>query len=688
MIKTKAALFKNVAATETAASLKGKILLLILPFIIVGLVILTGVSYKFVDSVLQEEILKSSDERTVEVADNINSWLDARLLEVQTAATNPAARNATADPAAATKNNVYRLQLMQKLYPNVYDSVSWGYFDNSGVLWGQAESGAKPMTVGDKDWYKETMKGNKEAFMSSPVVSQATGKTIVNAIALIKDDSNKNSGMILAAIYVQALADKVEKLRIGEKGYSILVSQDGTYIYHPDKDSIMKKKISESDDKEISSLGTKMLAGESGIQRYTTKEGTNKIAFYQPIRTTGWSVATIADEAELFAPAARILKIMAGISVVMILIIMFGIVFVINKLMQPLQVMLASVREMAKGDFRDKPICVDTKDELGVLAEALRNMREEVHSLMSSVNETTQTLAAASEEMNATSEQSSQASAQVATSITEVAQGMGKQLEAVDGATHAIEELSSNIRAVSNKAEAVAAKSTEASDAAKGGGQELEKAIEQMQRIETSTAHSAQVVTTLGEKSKEIGQIVDTISGIAGQTNLLALNAAIEAARAGEQGRGFAVVAEEVRKLAENSQEAAQQIADLIAQIQTDTQNAVLSMQDGSQQVKTGTEAVVSTGDAFRRIIDFVQEVSGQVHGMSKAIGQMAASSQTIVSHVKSIDGLSKKAAEQSETVSAATEEQAASIQEISNASQSLAQMAEKLQNEIRKFQL
>jgi len=121
-------------------------------------------------------------------------------------------------------------------------------------------------------------------------------------------------------------------------------------------------------------------------------------------------------------------------------------------------------------------------------------------------------------------------------------------------------------------------------DRANDGGQTIELAIAQMGKIETTVNSSAQVVSKLGERSKEIGQIVATISGIAGQTNLLALNAAIEAARAGEQARGFTVVAEEVRKLAEQSQEATKKIAVLIGEIQGDTDNAVVAMNNGTRE--------------------------------------------------------------------------------------------------------
>ena len=669
-------------------SVKGKILLFVLPVVILGLVVLSGAAYRYMDTTIEEQLIVSAQRGSADVADYVESWLDARMLETQLTASNPALRNIQSDPAAANKNNEYRLQLMKQRYPDVYDSVSWGPFDGSGTLYGQTGAGFKVMQNKEKAWYKETMRGERASFMAPPVISQATGKTIVNSIALVKDDNGKNIGMVLAAIYVDAVARRVQELKLGERGYSLLVAQDGTYIVNPDDSVVMKKKISEENDTGMQELGKKMVSGDKGIYRFVLADGSPVIAFYNPIQNTGWGMATLAYEDEFFAPAKSALKMMAGISVVLILLISLVIATVVGRILRPLQIMMQEMQLIAAGDFRNRPARIQADDEIGELAAEIREMRDKVRTMICAVHDSTQTLAASAEEMNATTEQSAQASNQVANSITEVAGGTAQQLEAVQSTRQVTEELSEQIQAVSGRAGQASARGQEASEVAKQGGTKLKKVIDQIRQIEKSTQDSAAVVTSLGERSKEIGQIVDTISGIAEQTNLLALNAAIEAARAGEHGKGFAVVASEVRKLAESSQDAAQQITDLIKLIQTDTDLAVDRMRSGQQVVQVGAENILSTGEAFRSIVDIVEEVSGQVKGISQEISAMASGGRTIVEHVHTIGTLSKNAAEEAETVSAATEEQSASVQEIANASRSLARMAEELQTNIEKFQV
>jgi methyl-accepting chemotaxis protein len=208
-----------------------------------------------------------------------------------------------------------------------------------------------------------------------------------------------------------------------------------------------------------------------------------------------------------------------------------------------------------------------------------------------------------------------------------------------------------------------------------------------MLSVEEIVNDSAATVDKLGQSSQEIGQIVETISGIAEQTNLLALNAAIEAARAGEHGRGFAVVADEVRKLAEASQTAAQQITSLIAGIQKDTSDAVNSMKKGSTAVREGTSSVEQLRDAFQAIRNASNIVVESAQRMIGDLQTVAADASTIGEKSASISSKGRQVAEEMESVSAASEEQSASAGEIASASKALAELAQTLQNPLHKFQ-
>ena len=314
-------------------------------------------------------------------------------------------------------------------------------------------------------------------------------------------------------------------------------------------------------------------------------------------------------------------------------------------------------------------------------------MREALNKLMRQISDSTEQIAASSEELTASSMQSAQAATQVAQSVVDAANAVEEQQGATDSSTKSIEKISSSVERIRTEADKVAKDSADASQQAAAGNTEVDKSVQQIQDVEHTVIASADLVEKLGERSKEIGTIVDTIAGIAGQTNLLALNAAIEAARAGEAGRGFAVVAEEVRKLAEQSQTAAQQIAELIGGIQKDTAGAVDSMHQGRSAVAAGAQSVEGLREVFARIHDLVNGVSNQVEVMTKAIDVVTGDTENVTQNVMTIDRHGKKVGEEMQSVSAATEEQSASAEEIASASDALAKLAQEMQLSLRKFQ-
>lgn len=386
--------------------------------------------------------------------------------------------------------------------------------------------------------------------------------------------------------------------------------------------------------------------------------------------------------------AAKAIQLMIGISLLFLVILGLSGLYITRTITTPLNTMVSFCGELSAGDFREKPRLLARKDEIGQLADSLVSMRRALRDLLGNITDSAEQLAASSEELTASADQSAQAANQAAGAITVVATGAERQVHIADETSAVVQNMSANIQQIVANANEVAGQSAQAADKAIVGNESVDKAVSQMSNIEQTVISSAQVVAQLGERSKEIGQIVDTISGIAGQTNLLALNAAIEAARAGEQGRGFAVVAEEVRKLAEQSQDAAKQIATLIGDIQGDTNKAVTAMNDGTREVKLGAEVVNASGVAFQEITALVTRVSSQTKEISTAITQMASGSQQIVASVKQIDDLSKTVAGEAQTVSAATEEQSASMEEIASSSQSLSKLAMDLRAAVGKFQI
>ena len=345
---------------------------------------------------------------------------------------------------------------------------------------------------------------------------------------------------------------------------------------------------------------------------------------------------------------------------------------------------------LAEGDFSQEIArsSLEDRSEFGAVSRAVEKMKNNIKALLKNLMETSEHMAASSEELTASSEQSAQAANQVAGSVTEVAQGAENQMKATDQAGQIVKKISVSVDQVSQKSQQVASSANHTMQTATDGEGIIKRAVTEMKTIKEKTNATSMVISKLEDKSKEIGQIVETISGIASQTNLLALNAAIEAARAGEAGRGFAVVAEEVRKLAEQSETAAEQITALISEVQSSTREAVVFMDANQKEIISGVQAVDDAGSNFNNILGMVGDMTKQIDAITSSIDEVTRGTTHVVTAVQGIEQESHKTSEQTQTISAATEEQSASVEEIASASEHLAQMAADLQKEVQKFKL
>ena len=352
----------------------------------------------------------------------------------------------------------------------------------------------------------------------------------------------------------------------------------------------------------------------------------------------------------------------------------------------PLEQMMVACRRLRDGDFRNAERQINRMDEFGDMADMVDSMRQQLNKLMDHTSQSAEHIASASEQLTASSQQSAKASQSAAESVSQASGAVSSQQGGINDCSSAIGKVADSVGELQSEASRVAEHAKAASDQAIAGSTAIQQSVEQIRSVEATVGTSASIVDKLGARSQEIGQIVETISGIAEQTNLLALNAAIEAARAGEQGRGFSVVADEVRKLAEQSQEAAQQISTLIVGIQKDTASAVDSMKSGSEAVASGAQSVENLRETFDNIRSYVDEVSEQVNRMAAAIKNVASDANVISNHIQEIDAQGATVAGEMQNVSAISEEQSASAAEIASASDSLAELAQNLQNSLKKF--
>lgn len=358
---------------------------------------------------------------------------------------------------------------------------------------------------------------------------------------------------------------------------------------------------------------------------------------------------------------------------------------VTRVIVRPIQELLKQAQIVSEGDLTHT-VTLANRDEIGMLGAAFNKMAAGVRELVKDIAEKALRVATASEELSMAMNQAGRATEQVSRTVGDLAKGAEAQAVGMGKVSTKIHEMAESVKQVSQNAVSVEEFSTRSAVIADEGKITVEQARRQMDSIKDSARQTAEIVRDLGIKSQQIGQIVDAITSIADQTNLLALNAAIEAARAGEQGRGFAVVADEVRKLAEQSREAAGQISGLIGVIQSETTRVVASVDVEGKEVEVGAAAVQRAAEAFDAIGEAVAGIVHQIAEISSATYQMASMATEAVGLVEDVAGVVESTASGTEEAAAVTQQQNSVVAQVAASAGDLAQLAEDLNKAISQF--
>ncbi len=473
----------------------------------------------------------------------------------------------------------------------------------------------------NQDWYKIGVgKPANSITWSTPYFDEVAGVTMISAVSPFYDGSNKFSGVSTGDFSIAVLQNIVQSIKDEKTDLNaFLIDSDGTFLAYKDKNLVMKKKITEHEDKNFAQLGSEIMKLKNGSSIIRI-DGEKRLVYFREIRETGWVLCISVSNSKLYAALFRMSVTTIFVALISIVISFLVSLFISSKISNPVKAMSEFAQKLSEGDFTDR-IEINQKDEIGQLALALNSSADNLEGLISNIVFSAENL--------------SMAVIQISKGNINLSQRTTEQASALEEIAATIEENTATVDRNAENSRNAQTLTQEGVDKSSLGSEQAVEAIKS--------------INDINDSSKKISEIISVINDIAFQTNLLALNAAVEAARAGEQGKGFAVVASEVRNLAQRSGSASREIESLI--------------KESVGKVEKGTEVVVQTGV-------FLKEIAESAKTSAILISEIAAANDEQRS---GMDQINKAIVE----LDLATQQNAALVEETASASEVMANQAQ-----------
>lgn len=547
------------------------------------------------------------------------------------------------------------------------------------------------LELGDRDYVKQAFAG--ESAMSEIIISRATNEPVMMLASPIRE-AGAVVGVLIARIDGYYLSEIVDGIKFGGTGYAYILNGDGTFLGHGNRE-LVKDQVNyierAKEDPEMENnaeITARIVRDDEGIFNYTY-EGVERYASFVTLNNE-WKlvVGAYADEA------------MSGLKSLQILLLVFtggaltlGIIvayFLANSLSRPIQVVTETGKKLAEGDFTTtiSKAYMERSDEVGDLAKTFSAITANMRNMLSQVNDSALRVDEAVEEMTAKARTTTEMVQETNVLIQGVSETAEMQLISAQESATSMQEMAVGSQRVAEIASEVAGSSSEIQQRADLGEELLGQAVEQMVSIQEGALGTSKVMDELKEASEEVTQITQMISDISEQTNLLALNASIEAARAGESGKGFSVVADEIRKLSEQTATSASEISRLIVNIQDDTTIAVKSTHESQKDVEKGIELMTTLKNDFQIIFEALDQIHERMNDLSSLSEEMSAGTEEVSAAVEEMSATSQEATNHVNKVTAKTNEQLKTVEDIHIATNSLKEMAMQLKQAIEQFKM
>lgn len=656
-------------------SIRRLVLMIFMVVILMIQVLVGSLTYLRVSGVISKNQIQSMEATGGQIASSINNYLNGYRSIVESLSIQEDFSNAAFSETEIL--NVF--DSYAKKNPGIF-SIYMGTVDKKMLLKPDDDLGSDydPTT---RDWYIQA----KEAgtfIWTDAYFDDTVGAMMITAAAPVYKNGNF-VGVVAADLLLDTLNAQTKDLRIGEKGYPITVDNNGIIMTH-----INPEKIGKPIDSKI--ISEALVNGQVETLDYTNEEDGKvykKLAAFSKIEGVNWTVVSsfYMDEIQRNLNALIFILIIASLGGFAIAV---AIVFVATKpFNDSIKKLLEAMKHARTGDL-SSPSMIESKDEIGVLSHYFDETIKDLGKLVYNIQDVSQQLTMSSQSLAATSEEVSASADEVAKTVEDIAKGAQDQAMDAEKSTMIARALSDKFVKLNEYTEEMILSAKDTTKAYEGGIQSVRDLSEKNDESMVANQAIEAVILQLNERTKEIGGILDSISAISVQTNLLALNASIEAARAGEHGRGFAVVAEEIRKLAEESAKSAEQVKNIVMNIQSDGSKSVASMTELKSISENQNIAVSQVIGAFETIKTAFVKITSSIDAIGQSVSDVNEDKEHIVSSIENISAVSEETAAASEEVTASMDQQTFAVEEVAKSAQDLNLISVHLNEEISKFKI
>ncbi len=660
-------------------SIRWRIIAIVLVIIILGLGSLATISSLTIFSKTEESVVDQSEVLVTQLSSSITTFLDGYEQSMKKMAASPEVleyfKNSTTYNDVADKK--FRSELAT--YLSVNNSASSIYFTTGDKIITEPHfDGIFDLDVHSRSWFNDAIANPDSFIWSAPYVDSSTGQYAIAGSLAVKD-GNEVIGVLGVDILLASLTERISSIDLGYKGYPVILDATGTAIVHPTKFG---------EDLSAENYVSTILADSTETNNIrTTVEKEKSVLVYNKIPEIGWTVAAVYNINNLQDSAKSIQNIIILFTVI-ILIITFAVLYTfITRTLKPISTLGTLMDQVSNGDLTVQ-IDVKSQDEIGRLSHHFNEMINNMKRIISVVKESSLNVEERSHHLSALAEETNASSVEVSKAVNEIAVGATTSSENADAVTESSSKLGDKINGMQDQSNALHEITLEAGKLNEIGQEKMKNLLGSFDLSKGELNEMTSSVSILEQKVAAIGTVMDTISEISAQTNLLALNASIEAARAGEHGKGFAVVAEEVRKLAEQSAAATEQVKATILELQQKSHQVTTQMKEMENTFKDQGIVVEDTGALFANISNLIDNMEVTFNNITTEIEGIVKYKDRVVETIETMALTAQSTAAACEEVSASSDEQLTAIHSLAEASEQLNNLSTELSVAVSKFKI